>query len=38
MMGLGKPQLHAKFEIAGFIYYGFTEIEWNLFLNYKFAF
>jgi len=20
--GLGKPQLHAKFEIAGFIYYG----------------
>ena len=22
MMGLGKPQLHAKFEVAGFIYYG----------------
>jgi len=21
MMGLGKPQLHAKFEGAGFIYY-----------------
>jgi len=21
MMGLGKPQLHAKFEVAGFIYY-----------------
>jgi len=21
-MGLGKPQLHAKFEIAGFTYYG----------------
>jgi len=21
-MGLGKPQLHAKFEVAGFIYYG----------------
>jgi len=20
-MGLGKPQLHAKFEVAGFIYY-----------------
>jgi len=22
MMGLGKPQLHIKFEVAGFIYYG----------------
>jgi len=22
MMGLGKPQLHAKFEVAGFMYYG----------------
>jgi len=22
MMGLGKPQLHAKFEVDGFIYYG----------------
>jgi len=22
MMGLGKPQLHAKFEVAGFIRYG----------------
>jgi len=22
MMGLGKPQLQAKFEVAGFIYYG----------------
>jgi len=22
MMGLGKPELHAKFEVAGFIYYG----------------
>jgi len=22
MMGPGKPQLHAKFEVAGFIYYG----------------
>ena len=22
MMGLGKPQLHANFEIAGFICYG----------------
>jgi len=22
MMGLGKPQLHAKFEVVGFIYYG----------------
>ena len=22
MMGMGKPQLHAKFEVAGFIYYG----------------
>jgi len=22
MMGLGKPQLLAKFEVAGFIYYG----------------
>jgi len=22
MMGLGKPQLYAKFEVAGFIYYG----------------
>ena len=22
MTGLGKPQLHAKFEVAGFIYYG----------------
>ena len=21
-MGLGKPQLHAKFEVAGFNYYG----------------
>jgi len=21
-MGLGKPQRHAKFEVAGFIYYG----------------
>jgi len=21
-VGLGKPQLHAKFEVAGFIYYG----------------
>jgi len=21
-MVLGKPQLHAKFEVAGFIYYG----------------
>ena len=21
-MGLGKPQLHAKFEVAGFSYYG----------------
>ena len=21
-MALGKPQLHAKFEVAGFIYYG----------------
>jgi len=21
-MGLGKPQLHAKFEVTGFIYYG----------------
>jgi len=22
MMGFGKPQLHAKFEVAAFIYYG----------------
>jgi len=22
MIGLGKPQLHAKFEVIGFIYYG----------------
>ena len=22
MMGLGNPQLHAKFEVAGFIHYG----------------
>ena len=22
MMGLGKPKLHTKFEVAGFIYYG----------------
>jgi len=22
MVGLGKPQLHANFEVAGFIYYG----------------
>ena len=22
MMGLGKPQLYAKLEVAGFIYYG----------------
>jgi len=22
MMGLGKPQQHAKFEVTGFIYYG----------------
>jgi len=22
MMGLGKPQLHAKFQVAGFMYYG----------------
>ena len=22
MMGLGKPQQHAKFEVAGFIHYG----------------
>jgi len=22
MMGLGKPQMRAKFEVAGFIYYG----------------
>jgi len=22
MMGLGKPQLHAEFEVAVFIYYG----------------
>jgi len=22
MMGFGKPQLHAKFDVAGFIYYG----------------
>jgi len=22
MMGLGKPQLHAKFKVVGFIYYG----------------
>jgi len=22
MMGFGKPLLHAKFEITGFIYYG----------------
>jgi len=22
MMGLGKPQLLAKFEVAGFVYYG----------------
>jgi len=22
MMDLGKPQLHAKFEVDGFIYYG----------------
>jgi len=34
-MGLGKPQLHAKFEDAGFV---FTEISGNLFLNDKFAF
>jgi len=35
MMGFGKPQLRAKFEVAGFICY------WNirdLFLNDKFAF
>ena len=24
MMGLGRPQLHAKFEVAGFIYNGNT--------------
>jgi len=23
MMGLGEPYLHAKFEAAGFIYYGY---------------
>jgi len=34
-MGLGKPQLHAKFEVAGFIYYGNIR---DLFLNDKFAF
>jgi len=28
-MGLGKPQLHAKFEVAGFIFYG----SGNLFLK-----
>jgi len=33
-MGLGKPQLHAKFEIAGYIYY---ENIRNPFLNDKFA-
>jgi len=22
MMGLGEPQLHGKYEVAGFIYYG----------------
>jgi len=35
MMGFGKPQLHAKFEIAGFICNGNIR---NLFLNDKFAF
>jgi len=34
MMGLGKPQLHAKFEVTGFIYYG----NIREFLNNKFAF
>jgi len=24
MMGLGKPQRHAEFEVAGFVYYGNT--------------
>jgi len=35
MMGLGKPQLHAKFEVDGFICY---ENIKNPFLNDKFAF
>jgi len=34
MMGLGKPQLRAKFEVTGFIYYG----NIREFLNNKFAF
>jgi len=29
-MGLGKPQLYARFEVAGFIYYGNMK---NLFLK-----
>ena len=35
MMGLGKPQLHAKYEVAGSIYYGNIN---ELSLNDKFAF
>jgi len=34
MMGLGKLLLHARFEVAGFIYYGTIRD----FLNDKFAF
>jgi len=35
VMSHSEPQLHAKFEVAGFIYYG--DIR-ELFLNDKFAF
>jgi len=35
MMGLDKPQLHAKLEVAGFMYYGNMR---KSVLNDKFAF
>jgi len=35
MVGIGKPQLHAKLEVAGFIYYGNAK---EFVLNDKFAF
>jgi len=34
MMGLGKPQQRAKFEVTGFIYYGdIREFVFNLLLE-----
>jgi len=39
MMGLGKPQLQAKFEVAGFIRYGNIKefLNINININYKFG-